>query len=191
MDGLTLAYEIRKHRNAETLPLVLLTSLGQLTNSLRSACSATLVKPIKPLALFEILLNICAKDPSRLKQFTAASPFDATMGERLPMRILLADDNVVNQKVGSATLTRFGYRADIVGNGKQVLEALGRQSYDLILMDVHMPEMDGLEATERICLEWPNGERPGIVAMTASALPEDVRKCLAAGWTACSPSPCR
>ncbi len=97
------------------------------------------------------------------------------------MRILLAEDNVVNQKVATAMLSRLGYRADIVGNGKEALEALRRQSYDLVLMDVQMPEMDGLEATQRICLEIPKSQRPQIVAMTANARQEDVHECLAAG----------
>ncbi len=97
------------------------------------------------------------------------------------MRILLAEDNVVNQRVAAVILGRFGYRVDIVGNGEEALSAVRRQSYDLVLMDVQMPEMDGLEATQRICLEFPKDARPEIVAMTANARPQDVQECLAAG----------
>src|SRR6185295_16595083 len=106
---------------------------------------------------------------------------DATLGERLPMRILVADDNIVNQRVASVMLGRFGYQADIVANGKEALEAVRQQSYDLVLMDVQMPEMDGLEATQKICGELPKQQRPAIVAMTANARPEEVQECLAAG----------
>jgi CheY-like chemotaxis protein len=97
------------------------------------------------------------------------------------MRILVAEDNLVNQRVASLILGRFGYRPDIVGNGSEALAAVQRQSYDLVLMDVQMPEMDGLEATRRICQEFPTGQRPEIIAMTAHARPEDLQECLAAG----------
>ena len=107
------------------------------------------------------------------------------------MHILLAEDNVVNQKVASVLLGRFGYRADIVGNGEEALDAVRRQSYDLVLMDVQMPEMDGLEATKRISAEFPKEKRPEIVAMTANARPQDVQECRPLAWTASSPSRCR
>lgn len=100
---------------------------------------------------------------------------------RSPIRILLAEDNVVNQKVATHLLERIGYRADIAGNGIEVLDALRRQSYDVVLMDVQMPQMDGLEATRRICEEWPTEIRPRIIAMTANAMQGDREKCLAAG----------
>lgn len=97
------------------------------------------------------------------------------------IRILLAEDNVVNQKVAIHLLDRIGYRADIAANGLEVLEALKRQSYDVVLMDVQMPEMDGLEATRRICRDWPANGKPTIIAMTANAMQGDREKCLAAG----------
>jgi len=103
------------------------------------------------------------------------------MAERLPLRILLAEDNLINQKVALKLLARVGYRADVAGNGLEVLEALSRQPYDVILMDVHMPEMDGLEATRQICRQWPAEIRPRIIAMTANAMQEDREMCLAAG----------
>jgi CheY-like chemotaxis protein len=96
------------------------------------------------------------------------------------MRILLAEDNVVNQRVTLRLLERFGYRADVAGNGMEAVEALRRQTYDLVFMDVHMPEMDGLEATKTICSEWGD-RRPRIIAMTAGAMQEDRDACLAAG----------
>ncbi len=99
------------------------------------------------------------------------------------LRILLAEDNVVNQKVAMHLLQRLGYRADIAGNGLEVLEALRRQPYDVVLMDVQMPEMDGLTATEHICQEWHVGSRPQVIAMTANAMEGDRQVCLNAGMS--------
>jgi CheY-like chemotaxis protein len=107
--------------------------------------------------------------------------FDATLGDRYPMRILLAEDNVINQKVAVRLLERMGYRADIVSSGKEAIQALRRQTYDLILMDMQMPEMDGVEATYHIRKEWSAMEGPIIVAMTANAMQEHVDECLRAG----------
>jgi PAS domain S-box-containing protein len=98
-----------------------------------------------------------------------------------PLRILLAEDNPLNQKVARLLLEKLGYSADLAANGLEVLAALERQSYDVVLMDVMMPELDGLEATRRIVARWPRGQRPQIVALTASAMREDRERCLAAG----------
>ncbi|HEV7784962.1 MAG TPA: ATP-binding protein, partial [Thermoanaerobaculia bacterium] len=106
---------------------------------------------------------------------------DPQLGERLPLRILVAEDNSVNQRVALLLLERLGYSADVAGNGYEVLSALHRQPYDVVLMDVQMPDMDGLEATRRIQAEWPEAQRPSVVAMTASALIADRNACLSAG----------
>ncbi|MCZ0904312.1 response regulator, partial [Microcoleus sp. HI-ES] len=106
---------------------------------------------------------------------------DIKLAQRLPLRILLAEDHLVNQKVALLLLERLGYRADVAANGLEVLEALNRQPYDLVLMDVQMPEMDGLEASRRICQEWPAHARPRIIAMTANAMQGDRELCLDAG----------
>ncbi|HBE16518.1 MAG TPA: hybrid sensor histidine kinase/response regulator [Cyanobacteria bacterium UBA11159] len=107
--------------------------------------------------------------------------FDAHLSQKLPLRILLAEDNLVNQKVALHLLKRLGYNADVAQNGQEVLVALRRQSYDVVFMDVQMPEMDGLEASRRICQEWDLSVRPQIIAMTANAMEGDREKCLAAG----------
>ena len=110
-----------------------------------------------------------------------ASPaIDAGMAERHPLRILLAEDNVVNQKLGLRLLQQMGYRADLAVDGRQAVDAVARGSYDVVLMDVQMPEMDGLEATREIVGRWPK-ERPRIVAMTANAMQGDREMCRAAG----------
>ncbi len=111
------------------------------------------------------------------------------LARQLPLRILVADDNVINQKVACLLLLNLGYRADTAANGLEVLEALKRQRYDVVLMDVQMPELDGLEATRRICREWGPGKRPRIIAVTAGAMPGDREKCFAAGMDDYVPKP--
>lgn len=115
--------------------------------------------------------------------FPATDPLPSMMLQPAapsPLRILLAEDNTVNQKVALHLLKRLGYRADVAGNGIEVIEALRRQPYDVIFMDVQMPEMDGLTATQEICQEWIT-ERPRIIAMTANAMQGDRQICLDAG----------
>ena len=103
------------------------------------------------------------------------------MALRHPLRILLAEDNVVNQKLAMRLLQQMGYRADLAGNGVEAIECVSRQTYDVVLMDVQMPEMDGLEASRRITARWQPHARPRIVAMTANAMQGDREKCMAAG----------
>ncbi len=194
MDGLTLASEIRRHEtqrrphaHASALPLLMLTSLGWQESGVEEiGFAAFLVKPVKASQLYDILVGILAQEDqlpeARDKAGeTEPSQFDARMGDRLPLRILLAEDNAVNQKLALHLLERMGYRADVAGNGIEVLDALRQQTYDVVLMDVQMPEMDGLEATRAIHWEWARQQRPRIVAMTANAMKEDRAACLAAG----------
>ena len=107
--------------------------------------------------------------------------FDPDLAERLPFRILVADDNGVNQRIAVAMLERLGYRADVAGDGSEVLSALEQRSYDVILMDVQMPEIDGLEATVQIRRRWPQDRQPRIIAMTAHVLQEKREACRRAG----------
>ena len=110
-----------------------------------------------------------------------SSPPVARRDARVPLRILLAEDNQVNQKVALRMLERLGCSADVAANGLEVLEALERVRYDVILMDVQMPEMDGLEATRQIGARYEASERPWIIAMTANAMAGDRERCLDAG----------
>ena len=112
---------------------------------------------------------------------SASSPRDPRRSQRGPLQILVAEDNVVAQKVILRLLERLGHTADIVGDGQEVLEALERNIYDLILMDVQMPEMNGLEATRQICERYAAAERPRIIAVTANAMAGDRERCLDAG----------
>jgi CheY-like chemotaxis protein len=186
MDGLVLAEQIRCFQNTQELPVVMLTSLGRREIDTQGVeFAAFLHKPIKPSQLYNTLVSLFAEQEQAQSVLapTEASggQFDAGLGERLPLRLLLAEDNTVNQKLALRLLERMGYRADVVANGLEVLEALQRQHYDVILMDVQMPEMDGLEATRAIHEAWPAEQRPRIVAMTANAMQGDREECLAAG----------
>ncbi len=182
MDGMTLAREIRNCEIGGTFPLVMLSSLGRQSEFYSGAWSdfaAVLTKPLKPSHLYNALISVF-NATARLSSATTEPP-SQRRDARLALRILLAEDNVVNQKVAVMLLEKLGYRADVVANGLEALHALKRQPYDVILMDVQMPELDGLEACRRIHRDWPGGQRPRIVAMTASAMEEDRQACFAAG----------
>jgi PAS domain S-box-containing protein len=180
MDGLALAREIRRYRDKRELPLVMLTSLGRLPEVRSSGVfSVQLAKPVKASQLYNALLQALAAQV----QEPAVDELMPELGKPATssLRILLAEDNAVNQKVALRLLDQLGYRADVASNGLEALGALERQPYDVVLMDVQMPELDGLDASRRIRERWPAEVRPRIVAMTANAMPEDRAACLAAG----------
>lgn len=183
MDGVALAAEIRRLRSPSALPLVMLSSLGKREAQAEGGeWAAFLLKPIKASQLYDVLAGLFGAEAQEAPTGQADKPrFESDMGQRHPLRILLAEDNPVNQKLALRLLERMGYRADLAANGLEVLQALRRQPYDLVLMDIQMPEMDGLEASRTIGNEWPAGLRPRIVAMTANVMPEDRQECLAAG----------
>ncbi|MBI4494552.1 MAG: response regulator [Chloroflexi bacterium] len=186
MDGLQLAEEIRRHRDAQALPLVMLSSVGQRERDPRmDHFAAHLTKPVKASGLYDSFMEVLARVPQAARRTQQSSDqawaFDQHLGERLPLRLLLAEDHVVNQKVALRMLERMGYRADVAANGVEVLEALVRQPYDVVLMDMQMPEMDGLEAARQIRARWPADRQPRIVAMTANVMQGDREQCLAAG----------
>jgi CheY-like chemotaxis protein len=191
MDGLMLAAEIRKLPQTKALPLVLLTSMGvktnqpELTNGSFASC---LTKPVKPAQLQQVLLRVVSGAKPAPRKPPVSSKLDPALAQRLPLRVLLCDDNAINQKVAARLLQQMGYRADLAGNGVEALAAVDRQPYDLIFMDVMMPEMSGFEATGIIReRQQQNAQHPNyasrivIVAMTANAMHGDREKCLAAG----------
>ncbi|GAC1339130.1 MAG: hypothetical protein NVSMB23_07720 [Myxococcales bacterium] len=182
MDGAVLAGELRKLTGGAHLPLLLLTPLGDA--GLRRAAephgiARYLAKPVKQAALLEALAAAIAKEEPEPARPQTPSSLDAQLAERCPLTILLAEDNSVNQQVAQHLFKRLGYRADVAGNGAEALQALERRRYDVVFMDVQMPEMDGLTATR--LLRERHGARPRVVAMTANAMRGDREKCLAAG----------
>ncbi len=172
MSGMALARELQG-RHPE-LPIVQLSSLGYREASEDVHIEAFLFKPIKPFQILKTLTSIFSGKATRLRREERGKTFDPTLGEQQPLRILLAEDNLVNQKVAIRILNKAGYRADIVANGLEVVEAIQRQIYDVVLMDVQMPEMDGVEATRWIRKSGQAAYQPYIIALTANAFQEDM-----------------
>jgi signal transduction histidine kinase/DNA-binding response OmpR family regulator/HPt (histidine-containing phosphotransfer) domain-containing protein len=170
MSDLNLAREIRKTPGLENIPVIAVTALGSRPDDAESIFSAVLTKPIKSNLFYETLVNLVEKTPVTSKKGGADSLFDPHMAERHPLRILSAEDNIVNQKVITALLEHLGYHVDTASTGREVLEALERQRYDIIFMDVRMPEMDGREAAQHIRTRLPFDQQPRIIAMTANKL---------------------
>ncbi len=205
MDGMVLGRKIRKlevSKGKASLPLVMFTYVGktELLKELQGAdvnWAGFLNKPLKQSQFYNLLLQVFGTQGSQVDGKPEAQnlglkyfqEYSDKSSDRSQLRILLAEDNVVNQKVAISMLERLGYRADVAWNGLEVLDILKKRrqkntseaGYDVILMDVHMPHKDGLETTEQICKEYPEEERPWIIAMTANAMQGDREKCLDAG----------
>ena len=185
MDGMMLARELRALRDERQLPLLLLSSLGQreliAQPELFAAC---LNKPAKPEQIFDTLAGLFIEEA---KAEATAHPFSVSAPPSAPdfqmtEHLLLAEDNAVNQRVALHMLRSLGYRSDVAGNGREAVDAVSRQNYDIILMDVQMPIMDGLAATRTIVTLFPEpAKRPWIIALTANAMQGDRELCLEAG----------
>ncbi|MBI3875375.1 MAG: response regulator, partial [Verrucomicrobia bacterium] len=197
MDGIQLAREIRRLPGRESLPLVLLSSVDVPKRQLPSPSPfvAVLMKPVRLVQLNEALLKVVIGAHLPLKTAPPPSRLDPTLAKRFPLQCLLAEDNAINQKITLRMLEQMGYNADVANNGAETIQMLGQRPYDLIFMDVQMPEMDGIEAT-RLIRERErttgNGNRHiVIIALTANAMVGDREKCLAAGMDDYIPKPLR
>ncbi len=183
MDGLMLAETVKEMSKWKNLPIILLSSVHQTDVEFRNKkhlFNAFITKPVKKNQLLKTIASVLGHEIEVQKR--KANRLDPEMGKKHPLRILLAEDNVINQKVAGRLLEKLGYQPDIVANGLEVLEALERQPYDVILMDLQMPEMDGLQASEAINEKWPDKtRRPTIIALTANAMKEDRDRSLKAG----------
>jgi CheY-like chemotaxis protein len=184
MDGVEFASRASQiDRAAESPPIVILSSVGVRDRD-ESGLAGWLAKPVKPSALHDTIATILLGGVLARPAPAATTPADGAsasrLGDRHPLRILLAEDNAVNQKLALRLLSQMSYGAEVAGDGLQAIAALERDDFDVVLMDVQMPELDGLEATRRIRAQWP--DRPlTIVAMTANAMAGDREACLAAG----------
>ncbi len=180
MDGIMLTRRLRSLKSGKKLPVILLTSLGwREVDAQDLDFAAYLTKPIKPSALFDALAGIFSKQAVKTKVAPTKTMLDPELGRKKPLRILVVEDNAVNQKLALRLLEQMGYRADVASNGIEAVESVERQVYDAILMDVQMPEMDGLDATRAI--RKLKIAQPHVIAMTANALQGDREACLAAG----------
>lgn len=184
MNGLMLAQAIHQLPAYQNLPLVMVTSVGQYEldeQQIEAHFHAFLNKPVKQSHLFDALIGTINGKATKIHYSKPHKPaIDHQLADKLPLKILVAEDNGVNQKLVLQILQRMGYRADIAANGLEALESVSRQTYDVILMDIQMPEMDGLEAARRIC-QQSSSSRPRIIAMTANAMQGDRERCLQAG----------
>ena len=182
--GKKLVQEIHGQRGANNAPTILLCSIQQQAaygKNLPPGFVACIAKPVHFQQLHGILATSLKGEKVTDNLLRSTGRIDTGFGQRRPLRILLAEDNVINQKVATRILSQMGYRPDVVQNGLEVLSALERQKYDVILMDVQMPEMDGLEATRQVRELWTGTRRPWIIAMTANAMASDKQMCLNAG----------
>jgi len=179
-DGLDLAARLHQCPGGEGLPIVLLTSLGQrpLQELGADHLAACLSKPIKVAQLFDTLVAAVQGRAGAVPGPIAPPP---PPGPARPLRVLVAEDHVINQRVVVRLLGHLGHRADVVGNGRDALDAVLRDAYDVVLMDIQMPEMDGIQAARAIVERTSAAARPRIIAMTANAMPGDREACLAAG----------
>ena len=185
-DGLKLIKHIRFYYNTQTLPLILMTQIGfqldQLPDIEAQNINGMLLKPIDPHDLYRALISLIE---GRAIETTSTRASFSTLNQRLaqeqPLEILLAEDNQVNQKVALHLLGKLGYQLDVVDNGQAVLDQLRHKQYDLILMDIQMPIMDGIETTQTIRRTYPREEQPYIIALTADALMGNREKYIALG----------
>ena len=179
IDGLALAASLRALKRPDQLPIVLIAvatpgpSVAEAADS--GVIQATLTKPVAARTLHDVMVQVGVHEPAAPQQPEAQVAAGA-------LRVLIADDNALNQNLLKRLVTKLGHSADVVSNGREAVAAVAQQPYDALLMDVLMPEMDGLAAAEAICRRWPRGSRPRLIALTAMAGPGDQERCLKAGF---------
>jgi CheY-like chemotaxis protein len=177
IDGLEISRVLRSARSPEQMPIILISAAMPGPAEAEAADSgviqATLTKPVPPRTLHDVMIQVAGR---------GAEPQVAQDVEPGALRVLIADDNALNQNLLKRLVTRLGHTVDVVSNGREAVAAVAQQPYDALLMDVLMPEMDGLAAAEAICRRWPRGNRPRLIALTAMAGPGDQERCLRAGY---------
>jgi PAS domain S-box-containing protein len=181
MNGVLLAREFQSYPNAKDLSIIILTSLSFQEKPNDVNLAAHLIKPIKLEKLYTTLISVSSQKLKTYQEKVKTTHFDKNSVEDSSLKILLAEDNEVNQLVALTMLKKLGYKADVANNGLEVLGLLSYKEYDVILMDMQMPEMDGIEATVQIRQKWSKNSKPKIVAMTANAMEKDKELCLSVG----------
>ncbi len=179
IDGLDLAYQIRSNKATSQIPIILFSSIGFLPQGrehYRSIFSSVIEKPLKYRQLLTALSSSFRRHSQHLEVMNI--PAKARKNADLRMKVLVAEDNVINQKLINNILAKIGYKADLVSNGLEAVEALRRQEYHIVMMDVQMPEMNGLEATEVVRSMFHARKQPILIAVTANATEQDRKQCL-------------
>ena len=179
-NGIELAQTIREIPFKGDMPFILVSSLGKVNDLPKGLFDAQLTKPVKLTDLFELVLSVMSENRNRKKNIADHS-VDKKLSDKLPLSILLAEDNFTNQELVVTLMRKMGYAIDAVENGRKALEIMEHKSFDIILMDVQMPVMNGLEATQAIIEKYPEDVRPHIIAITANAMPGDRERFLEAG----------
>ncbi len=180
LNGIELAQTIREVPFKGDIPFILVSSVGKVNDLPKGLFDAQLSKPVKLTDLFELVLSVMSENRNRIKN-VADHNVDKKLSDKLPLRILLAEDNFTNQELVVTLMRKMGYTIDAVENGRKALEIMEHKTYDIILMDVQMPVMNGLEATQAIIEKYPEEVRPFIIAITANAMPGDRERFLDAG----------
>lgn len=185
MDGFRLAAKLHKKSGAEDLPLIMLSSMGayKAEPDMMKHFSAFVNKPIKPAQMREVIIMVMTQKTAEhtKRKISTDVSFNPEMGVKFPLHILLVEDNLVNQKVATKFFEKFGYPVKVAGSGVEAIQALEREKFGVVFMDIQMPEMDGEEATKFIRKKWPVREHPWIIAMTAHALEGDRERFLSIG----------
>jgi signal transduction histidine kinase/CheY-like chemotaxis protein len=190
VSGLELAKNIKITPFKGEFPLLLLSSVGIISDLPAGVFESQLSKPVKLTDLYEEVLRSIS-DFRVQKAVEADHSYDKKLAEKLPLSILLAEDNVTNQELIITLLAKMGYVIDAVDNGRKVLEMLDHKKYDIVLMDVQMPVMNGIESTQLIRANFPADEQPYIIAITANAMPGDRERIIADGMEDYLPKPIR
>ena len=180
LNGVELAQTIREIPFKGDMPFILVSSVGKVNDLPKGLFDAQLSKPVKLTDLFELVLSVMSENRNRKKN-TADHSVDKKLSDKLPLNILLAEDNFTNQELVVTLMRKMGYTIDAVENGRKALEIMEHKSFDIILMDVQMPVMNGLEATQAIIEKYPEDVRPFIIAITANAMPGDRERFIEAG----------
>jgi len=180
LNGVELAQTIREIPFKGDMPFILVSSVGKVSDLPKGLFDAQLSKPVKLTDLFELVLGVMSENRNRKKN-VADHSVDKKLSDKLPLNILLAEDNFTNQELVVTLMRKMGYTIDAVENGRKALEIMEHKSFDIILMDVQMPVMNGLEATQAIIEKYPENIRPFIIAITANAMPGDRERFLEAG----------
>ena len=185
MNGIELTAQVRNIPQGKNLPIVILTSLGkkEMSSDISNLnLAAYITKPVKQVQLYDCLISILSgKEKAHTSVPQNNVKLDSELGHKLPIKTLLAEDNAVNQKVAVRIFEKLGFRVDVAANGYEVIEAVRKINYDVVFMDIFMPEMDGYEATKYIIDNFVKEQRPKIIAMTANAMQGDREKCIEAG----------